>query len=90
MIADAKKINPKFQVHRMTSDLFYSSKTLENDITNRKISEDKQKVEWLKIRWLQLRKGEPKKLFYKMHNVLDNKDFQVVDIVRKMIRGPPL
>lgn len=83
VIADAKKRNPKFQVHRMTSELFYSSDTLENEITNRKISENKQKVEWLKIRWLQFRKDEPKKLFYKTYSVSDCIDFDVVDIARK-------
>lgn len=89
VIADAKKRNPKFQVHRMTSELFYSWDTLENEITNRKISENKQKVEWLKIRWLQFRKDEPKKLFYKTYSVSDCIDFDVVDIARKGLWGRP-
>lgn len=88
VIKEAKKKNPKFKVYRMTSKDFYSSKSLECEITNRKISEDKQKVEWLKIRWLQLKKDSPKKIFYK-YSLSDFVNFSVVDLAKRESRGRP-
>lgn len=90
VIKSAKKKKPKFVVHTMTSVNFFSTKALEEDITNRKVSADKDKVEWLKIRWIQLRKDEPKKMFYKYNYIVDSEElFSVVDLAKKSGRGRP-
>jgi len=88
IIAEAKKKKPQFSVHLMKGDMFFSSKTLNETITNRKISADGEKVSWLNIRWIQYRKAEPKKLYYKT-NISNLLEFQQIDIAKKEAKGRP-
>lgn len=52
----------------MTGKDFFSSKSLEKSIKNRKISLDNNKVEWLKIQWLKFHKLHQFLFFYKYSN----------------------
>lgn len=47
VIAAAKKSKPKFTVIKMDKENFFSCEDLQRMIVNRKISEDKSKVNWL-------------------------------------------
>lgn len=67
VITSARKIKPFTVVEINTRD-FFSSKSLENNITRRKISKTKDKVEWLKIQWLRFESSEPFSLKYKYTN----------------------
>lgn len=87
VIQNAKKKSPKFVVHAMTKDEFYSSKTMEKEITNRKKTERNTKVSWLKMRWIQYRKMEPKKLYIK-NTLTELEEFDIVDLAKKT-RGRP-
>lgn len=81
VILAARKVRP-FKIISMTKDLFFSSQLLERNITNRKISVDKGKVEWLKMQWLLFHEIHPFKFFFKYSN---NPDvlFQEVDIKKR-------
>lgn len=61
---------------------FVSTRLLENNITNRKQSEEKTKVEWLKFQWLRFTKEAIHKFQYKYSN---NEDvlFQTVDLHKR-------
>ena len=48
-----------FTVNRMAADKFRSTKRILNAITNRKTSVDGQKVNWLQIQWIRVRKDKP-------------------------------
>lgn len=56
--------NP-FKVIKMKKSDFVSTKLLKNNITNRKQSEEKTKVEWLKFQWLRFTKEAIPKIQYK-------------------------
>ena len=88
VVENAKKKEPKFVIHKMTSDLFFSSKSLEVNITNRKVNVKNDKVEWLKIRRLKLQREHPKLLFY-TYNCLEDV-FCALDIAKKSRRGRPI
>lgn len=55
----------------MTSNDLYSTKSLEKQITNRKTDLNKEKVQWLKIQWLNYKKEQPFNLDYKYSNDTD-------------------
>lgn len=63
----AARKNP-FKLNCMGTKDFFSTKKLENNITNRKIDVDKSKVQWLKIQWLRFSSETPFKIFYKYSN----------------------
>lgn len=71
VITSARKKNP-FQIVNMTKNDFFSTKSLEKQITNRKIDTTDQKVEWLKIQWLNYKNDQHFKFNYKYSN---NSDF---------------
>lgn len=52
----------------MYTNDFFSTKSLENNITRRKISKTKDKVEWLKMQWLRFESSQPFSLKYKYTN----------------------
>lgn len=52
----------------MTKEDFYSTKNLENNIANRKVTAEKSKVKWLSMQWLLYRKNHPFSLFFKYSN----------------------
>ena len=54
----AKHKQAMFNVRPMTSDDFFSTSILEKTTVNRKQNTDKEKVEWLKIQWMQFRKTD--------------------------------
>jgi hypothetical protein len=67
----------------MDSSKFFScAELLENEITNRKISVDNNKVEWLKMQFIQIRKTYPKKLYVKYTVDEGLTDFIVVDLMK--------
>ena len=51
-------------------------------VTNRKRNEDGQRVEWLKIQWLQVSKSNPFKLYYK-YTINDDADFMCINIAKR-------
>ncbi|CAH1107166.1 unnamed protein product [Psylliodes chrysocephalus] len=75
----------------MKSSNFFSTKSFENNITNRKISKDKVKVKWLKIQWLRFQNHCPFKIQFKYSN---NNDvlFETVDISKRksVLQAPKL
>lgn len=84
---EAKRKKPRFDVIPMTADMFYSTKPLEEATVNRKVDEDNQKVEWLKMQWMQFRKEDPGVMYFK--NTCDNDvPFYKVDFKqRRLSRG---
>ncbi|CAK1555664.1 unnamed protein product [Leptosia nina] len=55
----------------MQKDDFKSTKCLESNITNRKLSVERSKVEWLKIQWILYNKMHPLSMYYKYSNNQD-------------------
>lgn len=58
VLASARNTNP-FKIVNMTKDDFFSTKSLEKQITNRKIDVTNDKVQWMKIQWLNYRNEQP-------------------------------
>lgn len=85
VIKSARKKNP-FLTVEMTSDDFFSTKTLENAITNRKINERKSKVEWLKIQWLRYTSDTNHRFQYKYSNSQDVL-FDTVNVARRNVNS---
>jgi len=52
----------------MTKDDFFSTKSLEKQITNRKMDVNNDKVQWMKIQWLNYKKEQPFMFLYKYSN----------------------
>lgn len=67
VIKAARKKNA-FKIMKMTTDDFVSTKKLENNITNRKVTAEKSKVKWLSIQWLLYHKIHPFSIFFKYSN----------------------
>lgn len=70
----------------MQQNDFVSITELAKYATIRKTDDNGQKVEWLKIQHIQIRKDMPMKMFYK-YSVQDDLPFDCVSFVRK---GRPL
>ena len=87
VIQKSKKREPKFHVTKMSSEDFFSSKSLERQITNRKISTDGAKIEWLKIHQIRYVKNEPKKIYVR-YTMQEDAFFYEVDLNKKA-RGRP-
>ena len=68
----------------MKSDMFHAIGELSNVFTVRKKSENGQKVEWLKIQWLQVRKQEPYRLFFK-YTVQEDLEFSSINLLKTYI-----
>lgn len=81
VVESARKRLP-FKVIKMSSNDFYSTVNLEKNLTNRKISANKSKVEWLKIQWLLYKKADPFCIFYKYSNN-DDVLFDSVNIAKR-------
>lgn len=58
-------VRPQFQVIEMKSNDFFSTEIIGKVLINRKIDTEKQKINWLKMRWMQFKKAYPKRLFFK-------------------------
>jgi len=63
-ISTCNRKNP-FEVNEMSQESMVSVAPIMKVLTIRKHDDMKQKVEWLKIQWIQIRKENPKKMFYK-------------------------
>lgn len=72
--------NP-YSVNKMAGDNSYPVSNLLKNVTVRKISEQGEKVKWLSIQWLQVRKAEPFKLFYK-YSVENDVEFKYVNLAK--------
>jgi len=83
-ITSARKIKP-FTVVEMYTNGFFSSKSLENNITRRKVSKTKDKVEWLKMQWLQFESSQPFSLKYKYTNQ-EEIDFVELDLKKEHLK----
>lgn len=59
MVKECKRSKPKFKVFRMQKDSFFSSRSLEQNITNRKKYTDGSKAQWLKTVWIRIEKEKP-------------------------------
>ena len=87
VIKASKKKAPKFVVTKIDSSNFFScAELLKNEITNRKISVDNNKFEWLKMQFIQMRKTDPRKLYVKYTVDEGLTDFITVDLT-KLRRG---
>jgi hypothetical protein len=87
VIKASKKKAPKFVVTKMGSSKFFScAELIKNEITDRKTSVDNNKVEWLKMQFIQIRKTDPKKLYVKYTVDEGLTDFITVDLT-KLRRG---
>jgi len=85
-IEQCKRKEVAFKVVRMQQNDFVSITELAKYATIRKTDDNGQKVEWLKIQHIQIRKDMPMKMFYK-YSVQDDLPFDCVSFVRK---GRPL
>ena len=74
----------------MTPDLFHSILPMEEATVKRKLYENNNKVEWLKLRWMHFRKADTGVMYYKTTcNVTIT--FHSVDFKQKRaFRGIPL
>lgn len=81
VIKAARKKNP-FKIIKMTKEDFFSTKKLESNITNRKVTSEKSKVKWLSIQWLLYHKTHQFTVFFKYSN---NPDvlFEQVDLKKR-------
>ena len=87
VIQASKKKAPKFVVTKMDSSKFFScAELLKNEITNRNMSVDNHKVEWLKMQFIHIRKTDPKKLYVKYTVDEGLAEFIIVDLT-KLRRG---
>jgi hypothetical protein len=81
LIEKCKRKKP-FSVCRIDRDMFLSISELQKYTTIRKTSIDGHNVEWLKMQWIQIRKEEPLKMFFK-YSVQEDIEFQCVDFSKK-------
>ena len=71
LVRTARQKNP-FYVTDMKTEDFLSLKELTKAIVNRKNNTNQQKVEWLKIRWIQVNREKPYQFLYRYsHNTLE-------------------
>lgn len=54
----------------MESNDFYSTENLEKQISNRKMSTNKENISWLKTKIIKLGKSKPNSIFYVNHTLL--------------------
>lgn len=74
-----EKAGKKFKVIRMQRDDFVSTEPIKQCLVNCKIDTEKQKINWLFMRWLNYRKSDKKKLFFK-ETLNTEIDFRVIDL----------
>ena len=87
VVTQARKKN-EFPVYRMDRQKFVSLKPLKEAIVNRKKTENREKVEWLKMRWISVRKDRPLEFRYRQtHNELE--EWKIVS-VKHRTKGRPV
>ena len=71
----------------MERENFLSIKNIRAEIVYRKVNTNKERVEWLNIRWIQLRKEKPFEIRYRYsHNALEA--WKILDVQRKRAGRP--
>lgn len=78
IISSAKNKKP-FVVTKMNQNDFFSTKNMENYITQRKKNTEGHSVNWLKIQWLRYNIDHPHSIFYK-ESLEDAEDFKTFSI----------
>lgn len=82
LISQAKKTEPLFYVQKMESSMFFSTKNLQKLIVNRKKNTEGAKINWHKIRLIQLKKEDLFSLYIKQQNGVDK---EKIDIGKKTV-----
>lgn len=71
----------------MGKEYFVSTKNVKSEIVYRKVNTRKEKVEWLKIRWLQFRKDKPYEIRCRYsHNSMEA--WKILNVQRKQPGRP--
>ena len=85
LVERVRSKNP-FYVVRMKRENFVSVKNIRAEIVHRKVN-TKKKVEWLNIRWIELRKEKPFQIQYRYsHNSLEA--WKILNVQRKWADRP--
>jgi hypothetical protein len=72
-----------FTVVQMNAEMFLSIRELQQNLTVRKVTEDGQtKIEWLKIQWIQIRKNEPCKMYFK-YSIQNDLEFYCANFAKR-------
>ncbi|KAL1454579.1 hypothetical protein WDU94_010799 [Cyamophila willieti] len=88
VIREAKDLDP-FIVTQMQREDFLNFKKLTSKITHRKIDQNGEKVKWLKIMLIEIRKENPLTLFFKYSHT-EEEPYHQLDLSKKVSRksGP--
>lgn len=81
IIATCKR-KEQFRVVKMTHFDFFSTKSLENNVCNRKTNTAGKPVNWLQMRWIKLERSKPWVIQYK-NNFDENFGFENINIRKK-------
>jgi hypothetical protein len=84
---NAAKKTP-FVVTVMERDEFLSTKNLEDSITNRKTTIEKEPVNWLKMKWIRYRRGSPQSFQFK-YTLNNDYPFSTVSLTKGKGKGRP-
>ena len=88
LIRTARRTNP-FKVCVMERPDFISLAEIKKSIVNRKVTINREKVEWLKIRWIRVTKDNQLQFQFRYtHNTLEG--WKTVDLKRKGKGRPPV
>lgn len=82
LISRAKKTEPLFFVKKMESNMFFSTANLQKQIVNRKRNIDGEKINWHKIRQIQIKKDDIFSIYIKQQNKVN---IERIDIGKKTI-----
>jgi hypothetical protein len=88
IIKNSKRKHPKFVVQELKHHDFLSTKNLEKNITNRKVTTDGYKFNWLKVVWFRFERSLTHSFKFK-ENLNDEMPFYEVDLTKKG-RGRPV
>lgn len=88
LVKTAKRQKPLFEVTVMERTDFLSTKSLENQICNKKTAEDGGKVNWLKIKWLRYCKNANHTIYYK-ETLQTDMEFSKINIEKRKSKGRP-
>ncbi|XP_030751319.1 uncharacterized protein LOC115878842 [Sitophilus oryzae] len=83
VIGNCKKHN-KFIINLMEPDDFYSTENLENQILNRKMTINKEKVNWLKTKIIKLEKSKPDSIFFCESHSSEDNNFKELNIAKSV------
>lgn len=77
VISQAKKVEPKFTTIEMKRDDFISCKQMENIITNRKISQENEKIDWMNMQKIINNRQSPFDLITEKYSVTSDQPIKV-------------